>query len=78
MRGFFLWIIAIALWVGSIFGWGAYADAQSAWNALGPSPSNAEIYPIENKLLLGFVSGLGLSFAAMIVAAFAGARAARK
>jgi len=78
MRALLLWGLAIALWVGSIRGWFAVAEADVAMQALGPLPSNAEVYPIENKLLLGFSSGIVLSFLAMIVTWVAGRGSRRR
>lgn len=64
--------IALACWFGSIISWGMAAGAYFDWGALGDGPSNAEIYPIENRLLLGFGLGTLLSLSAMIVTWFAG------
>lgn len=49
-------------------------NAASDMGALGPNPSNAEIYPIENRQLLGFGLGVLLSISAMIAMYFAGRR----
>ena len=42
-------VIALSLWVGSVFAWGMESSASFDWGALEDNPSNADIYPIENR-----------------------------
>ena len=70
--------IAICLWVGSVVAWGVESSASFDWGALGPNPSNAEIYPIENQKLLGFGLGMLTSLAALIFAYVGGFRMANR
>lgn len=71
-------VIALSLWVGSVFAWGMESSASFDWGALEDNPSNADIYPIENRQLLGFGLGILLSLAAMVMTYFAGRRPGSK
>ncbi len=77
MRVFLFWVLALGCWVGSIAAWIMFGNASADWQGLGPNPSNADIYPIENNLLLGSYGGIFLSLAALIFSALAGRRLTR-
>ncbi len=77
MRVIVFWVMALGCWVGSIAAWIMFGKASADWGGLGPNPSNADIYPIENNLLLGFYGGIILSLAALIFSALAGLRLTR-